>query len=355
MRILKSRPFPHIAALAAALVSLAGCDKHQLPERMSEPRPHVYVYGDRIGFGYGGDANRFRRDGWAKTEEKFTWTRGLGATLQIRVFPSDQPVTLKMKMNGIFKSPELPYQPVDLSINGKKIASWKVTKLKWYTAVIPREMVDLGPNAAGHTAFFVIDLYTPKSTPPSDLNLGRDARRLGVCVWEMFIVPGAEPPEIEPEPQTPETPEGSAYTYGTPLTFGLNAIGDRYKLAGWHDADDTYTWTGKAPAVVGLRVPPANGPLSLNLRLAALVKGPRLPVQPVEVRVNGKAVGQWTVGEELQWFNAIVPPELANANSGVLKIELVSPRAMSPNVLGINADLRSLGVQLHELNVTETR
>jgi hypothetical protein len=315
----------------------------------------VYVYGDRIGFGYGGDAKRFRRDGWAKTEENFTWTRGLGATLHIRVFPSDQPVTLKMKMSGIFKSPELPFQPVDVSINGKKIASWKVTKLKWYTAVIPREMVDLGPKADGHTAFLVIDLLTPKATPPADLNLGRDARRLGVCVWEMFIVPGAEPPEVEPEPQTPETPEGSAYTYGTPVTFGMNANGDRYKLSGWHDAEDTYTWSGKAPAVLGLRVPPAKGPLSLNVRLTALVKGPRLPVQPVEVRANGQTVGKWTVGEELQWFNATIPAELANANGGVLKLELLAPKAVSPNVLGTNADLRSLGVQMHELNVSENQ
>ena len=352
MRILKPRAF---AILATALALLGGCDEHQLPERMSEPRPHLYVYGDRIGFGFGGDAKRFRKDGWAKTEDKFTWTKGLGASMQFLVFPSDKPLTLKMKMNGIFKSPELPAQPVEVSVNGQKIASWKVSRLKWYTAVIPREMVEMGLQNEGHTVQLTVDLYTPKSIAPTDLDLGRDSRRIGLCVWEMFIVAGAEPAEAEPEPQAPETPEGSAYTYGTPVHFGLHSTGDRYKLSGWHDGEDTYTWTGKVPAVVGLRVPPAKGPLSLNLRLAALVKGPRLPVQPVEVRVNGQAVGQWTVGEELQWFNAAIPAETANANGGVLKIELVAPKAVSPNVLGINADLRSLGVQLHELNLSEAQ
>ena len=355
MRFPPLRTLRAFAPLVLACFAFGGCDKHQLPERMSEPRPHVYVYGDRIGFGYGGDAARFRRDGWAKTEEQFTWTRGLGATMHLRVFSSDQPVTLKMRMNGIFKSPDLPYQPVDVSVNGRKIASWKVSRLKWHTAVIPRDMVDLGPNHSGHTAFLVVDLYTPRSKAPSDLDLGRDSRRLGVCVWEMFIVQGEEPPEPEPEPQEPETPEGSAYSYGTLLSFGLDAAGGRYKLGGWHDADTSFTWTGKAPAVLGLKVPPATKPLTLNLRLAALTKGPRLPVQPVQVRVNGQTVGQWDVGEELQWYSASIPPELANSAGGVIKIEFVSPKAVSPNVLGVNADLRSLGVQLHELNLTEEK
>lgn len=347
--------FLRVTAVAVLLAAITGCDKHQLPERMSEPRPHVYVYGDRVGFGWGGDANRFKRDGWAKTEERFTWTKGLGATLQFRVFSSDQPLTLKMKMDGIFKSPELPYQPVDVSVNGKKIASWKVSRHKWYSATIPREMVDVGPNAGSHTAFLVIDLYTPQSRSPSDLNVGRDSRRLGVCVWEMFIVQGAEPPEPEPVIYEPETPQGSAYTYGTSVTFGIDEPGGRYKLSGWHDPDSTFTWTGKVPATLGLRVPPATKPLTLKLRLAALVKGPRLPVQPVEVRVNGQTVGRFEVGENLEWFTATIPPELANQNGGAMKIEFVTPKAASPNVLGVNADLRPLGVQLHELNLSDAQ
>jgi hypothetical protein len=273
--------------------------------------------------------------------------------MHFRVFPSDQPLTLKMRMNGVYKSPELPHQPVDVTVNGRKIASWKVSKLKYHSAIIPRDMVDLGPNSAGHTAFLVVDLYTPRATAPSDLNLGRDSRRLGVCVWELYIVQGAEPPEPEPVVQQPETPDGSAYAYGTPVTFGIDHPGDRYKLRGWHDADGTFTWTGKGPAVLGLRVPPATRPLKLELRLAALTKGPRLPVQPVEVRVNGQKVADWQVGEDLQMFSATVPPELANKDGGLMKIEFIAPKAASPNVLGINADLRSLGIQLHELNLKE--
>jgi hypothetical protein len=352
MRSLK----PHavrLAALALLLPLLGSCEPHELPERMSEPRPHLYVYGDRVGFGYGGDAGRFRRDGWAKTERDFTWTKGLGATMHFRVFSSDQPVTLKMKMNGVFKAPDLPHQPVEVSVNGKKIATWKVSRLKWHSAVIPREMVDLGKNPGSHTAWLVVDLYTPKSRAPSDLNLGRDARRLGVCVWELYMVQGAEPPEPEVVEYVPETPEGSAYTYGTSVTFGLDQPGGKYKLGGWHDADSTWTWSGKAPATLGLRVPPAKGPLTLKLLLGALVKGPRLPVQPVQVRVNGQLVGDWNAGEQLQWFTATIPPELANQNGGVMKIEFLAPKAVSPNVLGISADLRSLGIQLHEMNLSE--
>jgi hypothetical protein len=78
-------------------------------------------------------------------------------------------------------------------------------------------------------------------------------------------------------------------------------------------------------------------------------------VQPVQVRVNGQVVGEWQVGEQMEWFSATVPAELANQNGGAMKIEFTTPKAVSPNVLGINADLRSLGIQLHELNLTEAQ
>jgi hypothetical protein len=61
------------------LLSLGACGKHPLPEHTSEPRSHTYVFGDRVGFGFGGDSARFRRYGWAKTEAHSTRTRPAAA------------------------------------------------------------------------------------------------------------------------------------------------------------------------------------------------------------------------------------------------------------------------------------
>ena len=339
---------------AVLMVLLAGCGEDPLPDHNSEPRPHIYVYGDRVDFGNGGDAVRFRREGWAKPDKDFTWTKGLGATLHFRVFAADRPLTLKVKAHGIHKPGELPEQPVDVSVNGRKIAHWKVSSLKYHTAIIPQELVDPGPdhpNRAGHTTLLVVDFYTPKATPLSDLKLAHDPRRLGICFWELFIHHGIEPAEAEARSK-PETADGSSYSFGTVVTFGTGGNAPAYKLTGWHAQEAPFTWTGKGPAVLGFQLEPTTRPLEVKVIGAALTQPYKLPRQPVELYANGRKVADWQAGQALETLTAKIPPELLS-ETGLLKLEIVCPKAVTPNSLGLGPDLRPLGLQVHELSIAE--
>lgn len=336
------------AILATLLV--AGCGKHPLPEHTSEPRSHTYVFGDRVGFGHGGDSARFRRYGWATTEPHSTRTRPRGAALHFNVVDSDRPLTLRMNLSRIDEVDGAPVQPVEVAVNGQKITQWNVERRGYYTCVIPAELVKVDP-VVGPAAFVVVDLHTPMSEPQPLVDAARSVPRQGIRVWELFMVEGAEPRDHHSR-TAPESPDGSAYTYGEAVSFGIEGTGERYNLGGWDNSDGIFTWTAKSPAALGFRVAPAEGSLWLKLRAAIVTSGARLQVQPVELRINGEKLAEWTIGEPLQWFTAEIPAHLASAN-GVLRVELAPAARARDAAASIPRELRPRGVQLHDLLISD--
>ena len=334
------------AAAALLLLSLGACGKHPLPEHTSEPRSHTYVFGDRVGFGFGGDSARFRRYGWAKTEAHSTRTRPRGGALHFNVVDTDRPLTLRMKLSRVDDVESPPVQPVEVAVNGQKLTQWEVSRRGYYSTVIPADLVYVDP-VVGPAAFILVDLHTPNTGTAETLSSKRD----GVRVWEMFLLEGAEPPD-DANSTALETPEGSTYTYGQAVAFGLDGTGPRYDLGGWDRSDGIFSWATAQPAALGFRVPPARGPLSLKVRAAVVSSGARLQVQPVELRVNGEKLADWTIGEPLQWFTAELPPRLAAAG-GNLRVELAEPPSISEAAARLPKELRPRGVQLHDVLITD--
>ena len=81
---------------------------------------------------------------------------------------------------ALIKPPELPFQPVEIDVNGNKLAEWEVSsELSDYTATIPNTIADAGE--------LEIELKTPKATTPQSLGMNDDKRVLGVCCAEMVI------------------------------------------------------------------------------------------------------------------------------------------------------------------------
>jgi len=164
------------------LISLAGCNRTQTAvDRSSEP---VEVpYGTRIVFGQGGNSDSYKVSGWGRTEEKFTWSEGTSAELRIPVAATDDIIVLKMRIAALFKAPELPFQPVEIYINGQKIVEWQVGDTAEFAVAIPHDITKLG-------GVLTLNIKTPKATSPKTLGLSADPRVLGICCLDLELSKG---------------------------------------------------------------------------------------------------------------------------------------------------------------------
>jgi hypothetical protein len=86
-----------------------------------------------------------------------------------------------MKLAGLTKDPELPFQPVEVYINDQKVADWQVAKPAEFSAAIPQVMTRSG-------GLLKITLKIPNATSPTTLGLGADPRVLGVSCFDLRLV-----------------------------------------------------------------------------------------------------------------------------------------------------------------------
>lgn len=151
-------------------------------DETSSASERSYPLGTVISFSASGGSERFKVSGWSRAEKEFTWTVGKGATLSLDVPATDTGLVLRMKLVGLIHAPELSYQPVEVYVNGQKIADWQVSEPESFLAAIPKEIA--GAKKLN------IELRTPKATTPKTLNMNDDARVLGVACYEMQITRG---------------------------------------------------------------------------------------------------------------------------------------------------------------------
>jgi len=86
-----------------------------------------------------------------------------------------------MKLTGLTKDPELPYQPVEVYVNDQKVADWQVANEEEFSAPIPQEMTRRG-------GLLRITLKIPKATSPKALGMSADPRILGVACFDLQLV-----------------------------------------------------------------------------------------------------------------------------------------------------------------------
>jgi hypothetical protein len=168
------------AVALTGLFLFAGCRPTDSTHQSNSSASGQLAYGTKVSFGQGGTSEKFKVSGWSTTEEKFTWTEGIAATLKVQVSASDSPVTLKMTLAGLIKDPELPSQPVEVLVNNRKVADWQVANTAVFTTVIPQELTKAGGE-------LTIVLKTPKATSPKALAQNADERVLGVCCFDLEL------------------------------------------------------------------------------------------------------------------------------------------------------------------------
>jgi hypothetical protein len=183
-------------AAVAAVVAFAVLSAYGQSETPGESMPSSGVdlaygsklaYGTKVSFGTGGNSEPFRVSGWSGTEEESTWTEGTSAVLTMRVSPTTDPVVLKMKLAGLTKDPDLPFQPVEVYINDQKVADWHVADTAEFSAAIPQTMTN-SRGVLGSYRVLRITLKIPKAVSPKALGLSDDPRVLGVSCIDLQLV-----------------------------------------------------------------------------------------------------------------------------------------------------------------------
>lgn len=166
------------------LLCLGACNRSDPVDDLdaSDGAP-LLAYRTKISFGQGGGSERYRGSGWSKTEEKFTWTEGTTAVLKMKVPATNGSVTLKMRLAGLIKEPALPFQPVEVEINGQKMTDWQVGDMAEFATAIPHHITKKGGE-------LTITLRTPKATSPKALGVNVDPRVLGVCCLDLELSKG---------------------------------------------------------------------------------------------------------------------------------------------------------------------
>jgi len=173
--------FPAAVVAALALVMLSACSKSNAPETSVPGSDVNLAYGTKVSFGTGGNSEPLRVSGWSGTESQMTWTEGTAAVLAMRVSPTNEPVLFKMKLAGLTKDPELPYQPVEVYVNDQKVADWQpVADPAEFSASIPQEITRRG-------GLLRITLKIPKATSPKALGMSADPRILGVACFDLQL------------------------------------------------------------------------------------------------------------------------------------------------------------------------
>jgi hypothetical protein len=139
------------------------------------------VVGRKIEFGQGGDSEKYRTSGWSHTEEKFTWTEGNSAKLSFPVGNEAGPLQLNILMGAFTHPPDLPTQPVEVFVNGQKLAEWQVGgDAAGYNVPIPADTVKRGSKLE-------VEFRIPKAMSPKSVGLGEDSRVLGICLLSLEL------------------------------------------------------------------------------------------------------------------------------------------------------------------------
>ncbi len=174
--------------------------------------------------------------------------------------------------------------------------------------------------------------------------LGLDLRPGTTMARSVFTAPR--------EPETPIAPP--AYEVGQRLVFGRNGNGLPALCSGWSYAESVGVWSeGIIARLEFVLRELSEGPLQLEIELAAAMVGESHPTLDVHVLVDSSRVARWRLAAP---FAAPAIQEVA-IPAGLLvamrpcTIDFRIMRPRSPASLGLSGDQRLLGIHLSSLRL----
>lgn len=144
----------------------------------------AYTLGDVIDFRTGGDGARFKGMGWWTSEPGGSWIVGPHSELLVDIgTPPKYDLLLELEMHA-FTPAERPHFPLSLFLNDTKLVTWDINDRE---QVIRKQIVLDRHLISSSTLKLSFVNHDPRS--PADLGLSVDARKLGVALHSMSMLP----------------------------------------------------------------------------------------------------------------------------------------------------------------------
>ncbi|HEY4040649.1 MAG TPA: hypothetical protein VGM32_02265 [Rhodopila sp.] len=131
--------------------------------------------------------------------------------------------------------------------------------------------------------------------------------------------------------------------------FGANQGGEHFRLEGWARAEESFTWTAAHQCSVQLPRLRGEGRFVVRLIASPFVVKERLPLQQVELLINGVRIGSCEV-KDVSVIEAEVPAAQRDDEMPVTVV-LRLPTATRPNAIGASADDRLLALAVRSMTV----
>ena len=153
------------------------------------------------------------------------------------------------------------------------------------------------------------------------------------------------------------------YRWGTPLKFGAYADSIRYQGKGWSEGEQGFTWTNGKRASLAIPIDKTESDIMLRATFLPFVVPGKLDRQRMNILANGKKVGAWVATTERGFWDKIrrkslfqektivIPNNLLEDSALAITFEL--PDAASPASLAVGEDVRTLGIAMHSIVLTE--
>jgi hypothetical protein len=142
-------------------------------------------------------------------------------------------------------------------------------------------------------------------------------------------------------------PDLNGWETGATIRFGAGSPGTRWLSKGWSQPEAGYVWSDGHRAELLIPACPAAEATLLNFELSPFTHASGV-TQNIRISSRNRLVAVWDFAQ--QGHACLILPRPAKAEEPI-KLEWEFPNARSPREVGMNGDLRKLGIALFSVTL----
>jgi hypothetical protein len=132
-------------------------------------------------FGANAGGNLYLLEGWARSEEKFTWTAAEQCTIRLPNLRGDGRFIVRLVASPFVVKQRLPVQRVELLMDDVRVGACELRDISVIEAEVPSELL-------GDDNRLTVTLRLPTAARPNLVSESQDDRLLALAVRSMMVI-----------------------------------------------------------------------------------------------------------------------------------------------------------------------